>query len=304
MSETLVLVNPTAGGGRAGRFWERLRAQAERFAPIRVAAPDGAEASRRAVLEAVEAGCERVVAVGGDGTAHLAAGVLLGCGAPATLGIVPAGTGSDLARPLAIPRDPVQALRRALLGPPAAIDAGRCDGERGFFFVNIASAGVSGMVDETVNAVAKRGRTTFLRCTLTALRRYRCVPVRVWADGGEWFAGPILLLAVANGTTFGKGMRVAPGALLDDGLFDLVAVGEVAGFQLARRLPQLYFGKHLGAKPVRFRQAREVRLEPEAPLPPFDVDGETYPSGPVTFRVLPAALRVAGPLLAKPAPAR
>ncbi len=304
MSQTLVLVNPTAGGGRAAGFWERLRPQAELLAPVRIATPAGAEASRRAVLEALESGCERVVAVGGDGTAHLAAGVLLECGTPATLGIVPAGTGSDLARALVIPRDPVQALRRALLGPPAAIDAGRCDGEHGgFFFINIASAGVSGMVDETVNAVAKRGRTTFLRCTLTALARYRCVSVRVWADGEEWYAGPILLLAVANGTTFGKGMRVAPGAALDDGLFDVVLVGEVSGLQLARRLPQLYFGKHLGAKPVRYRRAREVRLEPEAPLPLFDVDGETYPSGAVTFRVLPGALRVAGPTLAKPAPA-
>jgi diacylglycerol kinase (ATP) len=305
VSETLVLVNPAAGGGRAGRFWERLQPHAKRLAPVRIAVPPGADASRRAVLEALESGCERVVAVGGDGTAHLAAGVLLGCGAPATLGIVPAGTGSDLARALAIPRDPVQALRRALLRAPAAIDAGRCDGERGgFFFINIASAGVSGMVDETVNAVAARGRTTFLRCTLTALARYRCVPVQVWADGEAWFEGPVLLLAVANGTTFGKGMRVAPGALLDDGLFDVIAVGEVSGLQLARRLPQLYFGKHLGAKPVRFRRAREVRLEPEAPLPPFDVDGETYPSGPVTFRVLPGALRVAGPDLAKPVPPR
>ncbi|MDD5563815.1 MAG: diacylglycerol kinase family lipid kinase [Thermoanaerobaculaceae bacterium] len=305
MNRTLVLVNRAAGGGRAGRFWERLRPQAEQLAPIQVVTPADAEASRRAVLEAVESGCGRVVAVGGDGTAHLAAGVLLGRGAPLTLGIVPAGTGSDLARPLAIPRDPAQALRRALLGPAVAIDAGRCDGERGgFFFVNIASAGVSGMVDETVNAVATRGRTTFLRCTLTALARYRCVNVRVWADGDAWFAGPALLLAVANGTTFGKGMRVAPGAVLDDGLFDVVAVGEVSGLQLARRLPQLYFGKHLGAKPVHFRRAREVRLEPQAPLPLFDVDGETYPSGPVTFRVLPGALRVAGPDLAKPVPPR
>ena len=304
MSATLVLVNPAAAGGRAGRFWERLQHEAEALAPVRVVTPDGAEASRRAVVAALEAGCERVVAVGGDGTAHLAAGVLLGARSAATLGIVPAGTGSDLARPLGIPRDPGRALRRALLGPPLAIDAGRCDGERGgFFFVNIASAGVSGMVDETVNAVATRGRATFLRCTLTALARYRCVPVRVWADGEEWYAGPILLLAVANGTTFGKGMRVAPGAALDDGLFDVIAVGEVSGLQLARRLPQLYFGKHLGAKPVRFRRAREVRLEPAAPLPPFDVDGETYPSGAVTFRVLPRALRVAG-ALANPAPAR
>ena len=77
MSPALVLVNPAAGGGRAGRFWERLRLQAERLAPLRVVTPGGAEESRRAVRDALAAGCERVVAVGGDGTAHLAANVLL-----------------------------------------------------------------------------------------------------------------------------------------------------------------------------------------------------------------------------------
>jgi diacylglycerol kinase (ATP) len=90
-------------------------------------------------------------------------------------------------------------------------------------------------------------------------------------------------------------MRVAPQARPDDGLFDLVLVGEVAGWELIRRLPQLYFGRHLGARPVRYRQAREVRLEPLAPLPVFDVDGETYPSGAATFTLVPGALAVAGP---------
>ena len=297
MSPTLVLVNPAAGGGRAGRFWERLRLQAERVAPLLVVTPEGAEESRRAVRDAVAAGCERVVAVGGDGTAHLAANVLLEGEAKVTLGIVPAGTGSDLARALRIPRDPSEALRRALLGPPMRMDAGRCEGEGGgFFFINIASAGIGGLVDETVNAIPRRGRTAFLRATLAALRRYRCAPVRVTVDGEAWYEGPLFVLAVANGTTFGKGMRVAPQARPDDGLFDLVLVGEVAGWELIRRLPQLYLGRHLGARPVRYRQGREVRLEPLAPLPVFDVDGETYPSGSATFTILPGALSVAGPL--------
>jgi diacylglycerol kinase (ATP) len=295
VSATLVVVNRAAGGGRAGRRWERLRASAARLAPVQVAAPDGTEESRRAVQDALASGCERVVAVGGDGTAHLVANVILEAGSSATLGVIPAGTGSDLARALHIPRDPPRALRRALLGPPARVDAGRCQKETGgFFFINIASAGIGGLVDETVNAIPERGRTAFLRATLQALRRYRCVPVRVAVDGEPWYEGPLFVLAVANGTSFGKGMRVAPKARPDDGLFDLILVGEVAGWQLVRRLPQLYMGWHLGARPVRYRQGREIHLEPLAPLPVFDADGETYRSGSATFTVLPAALSVAG----------
>jgi diacylglycerol kinase (ATP) len=299
LSETLVLVNPAAGGGRAGGVWERLRPSAERLAPLRVAVAESASGSRHAVEDALARGCPRVVAVGGDGTAHLAANALLDGAADVTLGIVPAGTGSDLARVLRLPRDPAAALRRALLGPPTAVDAGRCEsGGGGFWFVNIASAGIGGMVDEAVNAQPKRGRTAFLRATLGALRRYRCVPVRVELDGTSWYEGPLFLLAVANGTTFGKGMRIAPLARPDDGAFDVVLVGEVAGLELVRRLPQVYLGRHLDARPVRHRRATRVRVAPLAALPPFDVDGETYRSGEAEFTVRPGALRVAG----EPAP--
>ena len=294
MREIVVLVNPAAGGGRAASFWGRLRPQAERLASLRVLTPEGAEKSRNAVRDALATGCERVVAVGGDGTAHLVANALLESGANATLGIVPAGTGSDLARVLGIPRAPAAALRQAFLGPAVPIDAGICAGPASrFAFVNIASAGIGGLVDKTVNAIPDRGRTAFLKATLAALRRYRCVPVRVSLDDRDWYEGPLFLLAVANGTTFGKGMRVAPRARPDDGLFDVVAVGEVTGLELVLRLPQVYLGRHLHARPVRHARARKVRLEPLAPLPPFDVDGETYPSGPATFTIALAALRIA-----------
>lgn len=295
MNETIVLVNPAAGGGRAVRFWDRMRSEAEALCSITVVMPDGPAASRRAVADALASGCGRVVAVGGDGTAHLVANALLAStGGSVVMGIVPAGTGSDLARALGIPRAPTAALRQALVGPAVSIDAGLCEGPASHFaFVNIASAGIGGLVDEAVNAIPNRGRTAFLRATLAALRRYRCVPVRVSLDDRAWYEGPLFLLAVANGTTFGKGMRVAPGARPDDGLFDVVAVGEVSGWELALRLPQVYLGRHLHARPVRHARARQVRLEPLAPLPPLDVDGETYPSGPVTFTIAPGALRIA-----------
>jgi diacylglycerol kinase (ATP) len=299
MSGTVIVVNPAAGGGRAARTWERLAGAAAALAEHRVVSPDGPQATREAVAAAVAGGCDRVVCVGGDGTVHLVAGVLLaaGAGERVTIGVVPVGTGSDLARTLAVVREPRAALERALLGPPVAMDAARCTGEAGdFTFVNTAAAGIAGLVDELVNAQPQRGSTVFLRATLAALRRYRCVPVRLRADGEEWVEGPALLVAVANGTTFGKGMRIAPGARLDDGLLDVVFVGEVRPAELPMRLTQLYLGKHMGAEPVRHRRVRRLDFEPLGQLPVFDADGEPYPSGKATFEVLPGALRVAGPL--------
>lgn len=297
MSGTLVVVNPAAGGRRAAGVWSALEPHAAALASLRVIAPAGAEEARAAVTAAVGAGCERIVAVGGDGTAHLVVSAVLaaGAGERVTIGLVPAGTGSDLARALALPSDPAAALRRALLAAPGPVDAGRCTGPAGaFFFVNIASAGIGGMVDELVNAIPHRGATAFLRATLTALRRYRCVPVEVDVDGEPWYSGPLLLLAVANGIAFGKGMRVAPMARVDDGLFEVVLAGELNGLAIAGLFPRLYVGRHLSSRRVRHRQARTVALRPRAPLPVFDVDGETYPSGEAMFTILPGALRVAG----------
>jgi len=297
VSEPLVLVNPTAGGGRAGRVWHDVAAYAGRLACLQVAAPRDRVASEEVVRDAVAAGCERIVAFGGDGTVHLVVNALLaaGAGAEVTLGVVPAGTGSDLARALHIPGGLQAALRRAILGRPEPLDAGRCQGPSGtFHFVNVASAGISGLVDEKVNAMPRRGPTAFLRATLGALRHYRAVPLRVDVDGVRWVEGPVFLLAVANGTTVGKGMRIAPQARPDDGVFDVVLVGEVRRWELLRRLPQAYLGRHLAARPVRHGRARLVRVEPLEPLPVFDADGETYASGAAIFEMLPAALRVAG----------
>jgi diacylglycerol kinase (ATP) len=292
----MVLVNQAAGGGRAGSMWRRLEPLARRISEFRVETPAGPAASRKVIADAVEAGVDRIVVIGGDGTIHLVASALLAGPRRVVVGVVPAGTGSDLARALAIPRDPAAALRRAMLGAPQPMDAGHATGEDGsFHFANIASAGISGLVDSTVNAIANRGRATFLRATLVALRRYRCVPARVIVDGEPFYEGPLFLLAVANGTTFGKGMRIAPLADPADGLLDVVVVGAIAGWQLLHRLPQVYLGRHLAAGPVRYRRAREVELQPLAALPPFDVDGETYPSGATRFSTLPAALLMAGP---------
>lgn len=309
MSGTVVMVNRSAGGGRGRKVWERL-AQAE-------AGLEGARivarSSAREALEELDrlldgggpggtSGVERLLVVGGDGTLSLVADHLLtragGRPVETALGLIPAGTGSDLAAALGIPKDPAAALRHALEPartarprPLDALEITAADGRRRFG-VNVISAGVSGPVDEAIAAAPRRGATSYLKATLGALARYRPVPCRIRVDGEPWHEGPLLLLAVANGPTFGRGMRIAPDAEVDDGLADVVLVPHLPAWQVPIQLPKLYLGKHLGSRYVHFRRGRTVEVEPLADMPPFDVDGDAWPGGEVKIEVRPGALRI------------
>jgi len=136
-----------------------------------------------------------------------------------------------------------------------------------------------------------RGTAAFLTATLKALSLYRPFAGRVELDGEPWYEGEVFLLAVANGRSFGKGMRVAPRAEVDDGLADVVLVRPMPRWQIPLRMPRIYLGTHLDQPSVAWRRARRVRLEPTGPLPPFDVDGELLASGAATFEMLPGAVR-------------
>lgn len=289
-----LLVNPQAGGGRAEKAALRLVRRVS--AAVEVVQPTSAAAMREATRRLVTEGCQRLVVVGGDGTVHTVANELLalGAGEAVTVGLFPAGTGCDLARALGIPPSPEKALEVALEAPPRAMDAGQIEaGNRRFFFVNVASAGISGLVDQLVNANPRRGALAFLASTLKAFRRYQPQDVSVQVDGQPLFAGHTLLVAVANGQSFGKGMRIAPRALVDDGFFDVVVVRAVKGWELVRRLPLVYLGRHLQLPQVRVARGQKVDLEVGGNLPPFDVDGECYPSSRARFTVVPGGLRIA-----------
>ncbi len=297
MSERLaVLLNPAAGGGRGAEAWSALERAEPRLAGARVVAAgdaDAALAELDALLQAEP--IDRLLVVGGDGTLSRVGDFLLKREPPPPpLGLVPAGTGSDFARALDLPREPEAALARALAATPRAVDAlelRTADG-RWRFVLNIASAGISGEVDEAVGALVHRGKTAYLGATLGALVRYRPAPCRVALDGEPWYEGEILLLAVANGTTFGRGMRIAPEAKLDDGLADVVLVRRLPGWQVPLQLPRLYLGTHLGSRFVEHRRAERVAIEPLAPMPPFDLDGDPWPASKTEITVAPAALRM------------
>ncbi len=296
MKATAVLINPAAGGGRAGRTWRRLLQATPELERADVIEAADAAAGRAELARRLESGVERVLAVGGDGTAHLVANALLesGRGAEVAFGLVPAGTGSDLARGLGLPRRPLAALRRVLAAEPREIDALEIevDGGERRFAVNIISAGMSGAVVPAVNAHPKKGQLTYLTCTLSALVRYRPVPCRVEVDGEAFHDGSFFLVAMANGPYFGKGMKVAPKARLDDGRIDIVLIPPVPLWHLPYRLPQFLTGRHVKLPIVRCARASSVRLEPAPGFPLYELDGESLPSGPATVRVLPGALRV------------
>jgi diacylglycerol kinase (ATP) len=298
VSGLVVFVNEKSGRGRARWLLDRLREREARLYHAVVVSAPTADTARVALDRALDAAPERVVIFGGDGTTHLVANRILDRGqqASVTLGLVPAGTGSDFARALRIPRVIFGAMTRALDGAPEPVDALRVATDDGLsrHALNVASAGISGLVDEEVNALRRRGTISYLAATLRALGRYRNVPCRVTVDGECWHEQPMLLLAVANGRTFGNGMRIAPHASPRDGLADVVLVGPVPKAQLPFRLPQIYLGTHLRTRYVRFGRGRVVRLEPLAPLPPLDLDGETLTPGAVTISVVPGALRFAG----------
>lgn len=256
--------------------------------------------------EALAAGAQLVLAIGGDGTASEVAAGFLRSGQAAqdgpSFGLLPCGTGGDFRRSLDLPTRIRQAARAVALARPRPIDAGRLDytGPDGrpatTYFINIASFGIGGLVDQLVNRSSKwlGGRATFLAASVRASLRYRNARVRLQLDQQPPQELRIYNVAVANGRYFGGGMQVAPEAALDDGLFDVVVLGDLSFPEALRLAGPIYRGTHLGRPKVSTARARQVHAEPldsgEEVL--LDVDGETPGRLPATFSLLPAALRI------------
>jgi diacylglycerol kinase (ATP) len=292
----LIVVNPVAGGGRARRLlpWIRDRIAARPDVDLRVTARTG-EAEALAA-EAAAAGRTRVVAVGGDGTVQEVVNGLLSMPSPASLGVVPAGTGNDLARSLGLPRDPAEAWTIAIGSTVGRIDAATATdgaGRRRWF----ASAGGIGFDAQVAAAMAtRRGlgatRAGYLLTTLAELRRFRNCRVQLAIDGVARELD-VLFVAIANGAFYGGGMQIVPGARLDDGRLDVCVVGDISRPTALRQLPNLYRGTHVNHPAVAVHAgARRITVEGETTTR-VHLDGEPFGSLPVEVEIAPGALVVA-----------
>nr|WP_240894900.1 diacylglycerol kinase family protein [Kineococcus siccus] len=294
-----MLVNPTAGRG-AGRV-AGLRALGElrQLGHTVVDLTGGDLAEARAHLDAEVAALDAVVVVGGDGLVHVAVEAV--AGTATALGVVPAGTGNDLARGLDLELgDPALAVQRVSAalreGRSRAVDAVRVrTAERDGWFVSILASGVDALINERANAWRwPSGPSRYTLAAITELARVRSVALRVVLDGDRVLDVDALLVAVANTRSYGGGLRMAPDADPTDGLLDVVVVDALPAARALRLFPLVRPGRHLSHPAVHVHRARSVRLEVRggSASPRPHADGEPAGSLPVTCEVVPGALRV------------
>lgn len=294
----LVIVNPTAGGGRAARLVPWLRERLARRPDARLVVTRRAGEAEELAGEVPATGVDRVVAVGGDGTVQeVANGVVEGGGA-ATVGIVPVGSGNDLARSLGLPRDPAAAWTVAIGRGERAVDlllASGGDGRRRWF----GSAGGIGFDAQVAAAMAtragwQRGQVGYLLTTLAELRRFSNRRVEITLDGAT-LSRQVLFVAIANGEYYGGGMRIAPGAAVDDGRFDLCVVGDVSRLTALRQLANLYRGTHVDHPQVDMHRGSSVEIAGDAATL-VHLDGEPFGTLPLRVDLHPGRIIVAAPL--------
>jgi diacylglycerol kinase (ATP) len=252
--------------------------------------------------EAVRGGTELVVVVGGDGAVNEATNGLLRAGGGASLAVLPVGTGMDFGRTYGIPPRFDAAVRVAVEGSTREIDVGRVsyrtwagDGDERFF-VNVSSAGMSGAVARRANGMSKAlgGRTTFFYALVRVFFEWQNTHVTVELDGGARREGAMHDVVVANGVWHGGAMKLAPDARPDDGVFDVVLIGDVTKSDFVRTVPKIYRGTYLAHPKVEVLRTRTISVDAPEPLP-IELDGEQVGTTPARWEVVPRALRVRVP---------
>ncbi|HUP73513.1 MAG TPA: diacylglycerol kinase family protein [Acidimicrobiales bacterium] len=298
-----VLSNPSARGG-GGRPMSSIT-RALRFAgrsPAHVSARSPDEVTER-LRELIVAGEERVLLIGGDGLVHHAAQAAVN--SPLTLGIVPTGTGNDVARGLSIPTNVAGAVGTALIDQ-VAIDVLRVrelpSGEPRIV-VSVCTLGFSGDVNARANRLRRpRGRFRYSAATMLELKQLRALSLSIELDDEPAVAIESTLMAIANTPFFGGGMMIAPKADPTDGILDICCIGKVGRFELLRVFPRVFRGKHLSHRAVSTHRAERVVIRQRDGDESVAVWGDGEPIGnlPVEITVVAASLPVAGARVFKP----
>lgn len=309
----LVIVNPKSAGGSTRVHWAATASDLRsHFGPFSVAftkSPgDGVAIAERAAL----GGRSFIIACGGDGTINEVANGILRSGRDVELGVLPSGTGGDFRRTLGMPlgnREAAAALRD---GTTRRIDVGRVSflnfvgepAER--YFVNVSSVGLAPSVLKRVKSAkifdwlpvdSLRGKANFAVSTLQEIFNLDPVSVRIRIDDGEARTMQTIALCVANARYFGGGMMIAPGASLNDGLLDIVNIGDIRAFKILSKMHTFYTGSHVDLAEVAAATARTIEIS--AVDPSIDIfletDGELPGKLPATYEIIPDALSIRVP---------
>lgn len=295
----VVAINPTASFGK-GRdvgpaVVQTLRALGHEVTSLQEPDFDQLmESGRRAVAAKPDA----LIVVGGDGMVNLGTNLVVGTKVP--LGIVPSGTGNDMARGLGIPFDNTEAAIRALidsLGKPArVIDVGLAsylDDEGAAtrrYFACVLSAGFDAIVNERANQMRRpRGASRYLIALGLELARLKPINYRIELDG-EVLETTGALVSVGNNVSIGGGMKVTPDAILDDGLFDVLVVQSLPRLSFLRIFPRVFKGTHVTDHRVTIHRVKRVSIHADGLV--AYADGERFGALPIDVEVVPNALRL------------
>ncbi len=285
--EIALLTNPTAGKGR-GASARAAALPRLREAGFEVRDLQGADADEALDLArvAVTDGVWALVVCGGDGMVHLGAQAV--AGTQTHLGIIPAGTGNDVARYIDVPRkDPAAAADRIIASTPRRIDLAR-SGSR--WFVTVLAAGFDAVVNERANTMRwPKGQMRYNIATLAELRTFQPLPYSLELDG-ERVQLEAMMVAVGNGPSYGGGLRMTEGALLDDGLLDVVIIKPMSKAGLVRTYPKLFKGTHVTHPQYEHHRVRSVTVA--APGIVSYADGERFGALPLTIECDPGALSI------------
>jgi YegS/Rv2252/BmrU family lipid kinase len=284
-----LLVNPASAHGRTLKLLPAIEQELDqRRIPFRVERTRGLEDGAERALQAVEAN-EVPVVISGDGLVGAIGGAMAGAETP--LGIIPGGRGNDLARVLGIPGDPVAAVAVLAAGESRRIDVGEANGRR---FLGIVSVGFDSECNRLANEVTIiRSNLVYVYSLFRTLFTWKPARFTIRSES-ERIRTSGYSISVANNSTFGGGMRIAPEAQLDDGLLDVITVGEVGKLRFVANLRKVFDGTHIDEEQVHMFRASRVEITASRPFPVY-ADGEHLTELPVSVRVLPRALSVLAP---------
>ena len=292
-----LIVNPLAGGGRAGRALPAVRDALARLGLEHEVTETRSLAHARELVHEAAAGGEVSVAFGGDGLIGAVADALRG--GDGVMGVLPGGRGNDFARALGIPLDPAQACAVLAAGAPRALDLGEVNGRT---FIGIASCGFDSDANRIANqARVVRGNLVYAYGALRALVHWRPVTFTVELDGGRPRTITGYTVAAANSRSYGGGMQLAPAADLDDGQLDVVVISHLSRPRFLMLMPTVFTGTHVNQAIVETSRARTIAIAASRPLTLY-ADGDPIAELPVRISVLRGAMRVIVPA-ATPEPA-
>lgn len=305
------VVNPRSASGRTGHEWPEIeRGLREIYPSLSVGFTSRRAEATNLVRRALGEGYSEIIAVGGDGTINEAVNGFFGpdgvLAPDAVFAFITSGTGGDFRKTFGLEAGPWKAISHLKTAKVRRVDVGRisCLTTEGLpvtrYFINVASFGLSGVIVDAVNRarIAKLfgGSFAFAFHSALAMLRYSDRAVRLRVDGEYDEIDRISTVAIANGCYFGGGMKVAPDAVPDDGLFDVVIIGGAPKLQAIKDLQQIYTGDHIKNPAVRVVRGRKVVAAPVAETHGnavlIETDGENAGKLPATFEILSAALNL------------